>query len=541
MAKDFLSSGTEAFSTQSPLLDIDMDELIRRAGRIDKPLKILFVQLGFHPDFPDVSALASTYNDGIYYVASFVERFLPTAETDVCQMLWNEDPRHFPLDSFDYVLISALGTHFWSNIAALEAIKEGVSPRCKIIMGGPHACFAPHEALRYADYVVLGEGEIPAVQLVAALETGGDLDDVHNLCYLGDDGSLVINRFARYGAIHNAINPRLLARAPKPLQWATVSMSRGCPYNCSFCYAIRILGRRLRTKEVDDIVRELDGIHQQTGSRRFYITDLNFVTDKDFCRQVAAAVRDRGYRFIAMTRNELADDVDLLLELKEAGFEEYYVGVESEDPDVLRSFNKKYDVSLQTTRLQAFAEHDVTIQAGMIFGLEYQDEEAVRHSAAWCAEARLLQPAFLCLAEYPFQGLLYGSHQDVEDHRIITEVPTFQHYSYVGLFPRHMRPSALQRAMRDAYPVYFERAFEIETRPQRRMRLKNYARSVEPGVRSMDRHIAFLEEIEKPYYTPKGELKEDLLKADFEDRYGELKQWLGKLVNHNAEKQASVA
>lgn len=497
---------------------------VDEASRL-RPLKILCIQLGFHAAYPDVSTLATTYNDGIYYVASFLQRELPQSRLDMCQMFWGEDPSQFPLEDYDYILISALATHFWSNLDALRLIQRRKQPRCPVIMGGPHATFAPYEALEYADYVILGEGEIPALQLIVALESGDDRSAVDNLCYLGESGELIINRFSRYSNLDNAIDPRLLARAPR-LHWATVSMSRGCPYNCSFCYAIRILGRRFRPKSVETIVDELDGIYRQTGCSRFYVTDLNFTTRGDFCGQVADALRHRAYHFIAMSRIELADDQKLMLDLKAAGFGEYCLGVESEDPGVLRAFNKACDPSQQTDRLLRFAENDLNIHSAIIYGLESQDWEAIERTARWCAEARIVHPTFVCLAEYPFQKILYGSHQDIEDHRIIMEVPTYQHYSFVGIFPRHLRPSTLQRAIIRSYELFFERAFEVETRPARRMRLKVYARSVAQGLPGMRRHIEFLEEIEKPYYGAAGRLNEDLLKDDFEAKHGERRAWL---------------
>jgi anaerobic magnesium-protoporphyrin IX monomethyl ester cyclase len=106
------------------------------------------------------------------------------------------------------------------------------------------------------------------------------------------------------------------------------------------------------------------------------------------------------------------------------------------------------------------------------------------------------------------------------------ETPTYQHYSFVGIFPRHMRPSELQRGILDSYRLFFERAFEVETRPQRRARLKSYERSVAVGRAGMERHIAFLEKVEEPYYTASGALREDLLKADFDARHGGLRSWL---------------
>ncbi|MCN9243706.1 radical SAM protein [Streptomyces sp. RY43-2] len=490
-------------------------------------LNILCVQLGFHEAYPDASTLATTYNDGIYYVASFVQQEFPQARVEMCQMFWGEKPEDFPLADYDYILISALATHFWSNIETLELIQRHKRPDCVVVMGGPHAAFAPYEALRYADYAVTAEGEIPTVQLITALEAGQPVTDVDNLAYIGADGELTLNKVTRYGGFANAINPQFLTRAPK-LHWATVSMSRGCPFNCSFCYAIRLLGRRFRTKTAQDVRSELDAIHEQTGCSRFYVTDLNFTTRKSYCREIAETFRDRDYKFIAMSRINHADDMDLVLDLKRSGFEEYCLGVESEDPSVLQAFNKRVDPSEQTRRLVRFAENDIAIHSAIIFGLDVQDRQAIESTAYWCAEARIMHPVFVCLAEYPFQDLLYGARQDIEDHRIIMEVPTYQHYSFVGIFPRHMRPSELQQGILDSYGIFFKRAFEIERRPQRRARLKAYQRSVECGRAGMEQHIRFLAELEKPYYTSSGTLKEDLLKADFDARYGDLRTWLGR-------------
>lgn len=309
-------------------------------------------------------------------------------------------------------------------------------------------------------------------------------------------------------------------------------MSRGCPYNCSFCYAVRLLGRTFRVKAIDDIVRELADIANQTGCRRFYVTDLDFTAKHDFCRQVAAALRNCDYSFVAMSRIEIADEVDLLMDLKAAGFLEYCIGVESEDPDVLRAFNKRVDASQQTQRLLSMAENDIYTHSAIIYGLDSQDIPSIHRTARWCAEARLMHPTFVCLAEYPFQNLLFGSRQDIEDHRIICEVPTYQHYSFVGIFPRHMRPSQLQRAILDSYDIFFARALELETRPKRRSRLRSYQRSVAQGNVGMLRHIAFLEQLEKPYYTSADTLREDMLKTEFAEKYGATRDWLQQSLRH---------
>ena len=515
-------------------------------------LKILCLQLGNHHSLRDASPLAQrgfrtrdslswayvsyepgTYSDGLYYVASFLLQQLPEVQVEVCQMLWGDDPAELPIESYDYIMISGLGTHFWSNLPALELVKRRKRPGAVTIMGGPHATFAPYEALDYVDFVVLGEGEVPTVQLIECLESGGDLDQVENLCYVGADGGLTMNPVRRYGSLGTAIDPRLLRGAP-PLPWAPISMSRGCPFNCSFCYAVRLLGRQFRTKDAADIRREADQIAAATGCRRFLVTDLNFATQKEFCHSVARAFREGPYKFIALTRVTIADDLDLVEDLKAAGFDEYYFGVESEDPAVLKAFNKNVDASEQTRRLLTMAEHDIYVHAGLIFGTEAQDQDAMERTARWCAEARIIHPNFYCITDYPFQKALYGTHQDVEDHRIIMRQPNYQHFSYVGIFPRHMRPSELQRALLRCMDIFFERAYEVEKRPKRLVRLKAFARLKASERLEAERHLELLERVERPYYTRGGELKEDLLRADFQDRHGHIVEWVERSKRREA-------
>ncbi len=165
-----------------------------------RPLKILLLQLGNHHSRRDKSELThrgfrtrdsmswayvsyepGTYSDGLYYVGSFLKQNLPDAHFDVCQMLWGDDPEDYPVESYDYILVSGLGTHFWSNLAAMRTVQKRKRPDAWAIMGGPHATFAPYEALKYVDFVILNEGEVPALQLIETLESGGDLSTVHNL------------------------------------------------------------------------------------------------------------------------------------------------------------------------------------------------------------------------------------------------------------------------------------------------------------------------------------------------------------------------
>ncbi len=165
-----------------------------------------------------------------------------------CQCQFND---FHGVEGFSIVGISTITS------TAARAYKLADSLRAKgktVIMGGPHVTFMPDEALMHADYVVRGEGEEALVELLAALEGNGALEDIKGLSYKTATG--------------NAHNPARdfiadLDRHPAPdfslvHGWTSKSVipiatSRGCPFACSFCSVIQMFGRKYRFKSVEPL------------------------------------------------------------------------------------------------------------------------------------------------------------------------------------------------------------------------------------------------------------------------------------------------
>ena len=59
-----------------------------------------------------------------------------------------------------------------------------------VVSGGAHPSFLPLEGLEHADYVICGEGDEALPELVDALNHGGSLAGIHNLCYRDGNATL---------------------------------------------------------------------------------------------------------------------------------------------------------------------------------------------------------------------------------------------------------------------------------------------------------------------------------------------------------------
>ena len=155
--------------------------------------------------------------------------------------------------------ITVMTNHFEKAKQLTEAFKQRLD--VPVIWGGIHPTIRPEECLEHADFVCVGEGELPLVELADCLSTGGTYNGIGNLGYKLTDGRTVVNPltsliqdldalpFPSFGPdnhyiLHQgqvqSLTPDLLrfylmdfSATDKPVY--PLVTSRGCPHRCSYC------------------------------------------------------------------------------------------------------------------------------------------------------------------------------------------------------------------------------------------------------------------------------------------------------------------
>lgn len=114
--------------------------------------------------------------------------------------------------------------------------------RVPLVCGGIHATMAPRETLEtgHFDFIAKGEAEYAMLDLVRALESGGDTSSIPNI-WSWRDGVITENKLRGYPKIDGLppYNYGLL-----PMQklinvmngWVSLLGARGCPLPCGFCF-----------------------------------------------------------------------------------------------------------------------------------------------------------------------------------------------------------------------------------------------------------------------------------------------------------------
>jgi len=122
-------------------------------------------------------------------------------------------------------------------------------------------------------------------------------------------------------------------------------ISRGCPFNCSFCQpTLKLMfGKKLRYRSAGLVVEELKQLHSRYGIHEFFFHDDIFTVNRNWLRELAASVSAgglrKGFRYVVNSRVDTFDQEVAEL-LKEMGV--YYVlfGLESGSQEVLDRMNK---------------------------------------------------------------------------------------------------------------------------------------------------------------------------------------------------------
>ena len=280
------------------------------------------------------------------------------------------------------------------------------------VIGGSHVTFLPDEALDHCDFVVRREGQVTLLELVDALEGRTDLAHIAGLSYHETAGQPVHNpdrppctqeEFAALPApdLRLIVGHERMTNVPIMTQW-------GCPYACDFCAVIRMFGRRVRARSVENVLAELE-TYRDRGAVFFY--DDNVVVDKARTRALLRGMIERGLtppwaaqvRAGVVYKDKRSGELDheLLSLMRDSGCGMVYCGFESVNPDTLTVYNKHQDVRDIRASIRAFHDYGIRVHGMFALGADTDDVGIFQQTAdfALCNEIDTVQ--FLMLIPIP--------------------------------------------------------------------------------------------------------------------------------------------
>jgi radical SAM superfamily enzyme YgiQ (UPF0313 family) len=280
--------------------------------------------------------------------------------------------------------ITATTPVYFITVAYIEYLKALGLP---IVLGGPHITALETEATTggpevelpdAVDYALTHEGEYGMVALLDALERKSDLSEIRGLMWREGDRlirneprNFIDNLDALPFPDRRKLNP-LLYRFEVPIKGmapvANMTLTRGCPFLCAFCGEPFNGGRKLRMRDPEAMVDEMETI-LELGVNHVWMCDSTLTANRKLLIGFSEEMirRKVPMTFEGHTRANLVDP-ELLGVMKEAGLTRLAYGLESVDPYVLKLMEKEIDPEDVKKAVRLTTEMGIRATVGTMMG-----------------------------------------------------------------------------------------------------------------------------------------------------------------------------
>src|SRR5499427_2238768 len=264
-------------------------------------------------------------------------------------------------------------------------------PDCFIFAGGHSASFTAEELLRHADgtldCVLRGEGEASIVRLLAAAgHDSGALQRVPGAVTLDGEGPppVFVDRLDDLLPARDLLRHRRRYYIGQLDPCASIELSRGCPWDCTFCSAWTFYGRSYRMKTPARAVEEIEQIREPG---LFILDDVAFI-QAEHGMAIGEAIERKGIKKLYW----LETRADVLLRNKEVfqlwarlGLQTMFIGIEAIDEEGLKKFRKRVSFSKNFEALEFARSLGISVAINIIADPDW-DRERFRIVREWCME-----------------------------------------------------------------------------------------------------------------------------------------------------------
>ncbi|MEW5736204.1 MAG: B12-binding domain-containing radical SAM protein [Thermodesulfobacteriota bacterium] len=236
-----------------------------------------------------------------------------------------------------------------------------------VVAGGPYPT-SSRAGITGVSCFVMGEAEPVMPEFVSDL-MAGTLKPEYKACEKPDISETPIPRFD------------LLKRSAYACM--AVQYSRGCPFSCEFCDIWKTYGNRVRVKNPETVLAELSSLYDLGWQGPVFLVDDNFIGNKGRVKkQLLPALYDwqKGhgfsFRFLTEASINLAQDPELLSAMRDVGFNEVFIGIETPSREALAETGKSQNLACDLAEsVRVIQSYGLEVMAGFILGFDSDTDD----------------------------------------------------------------------------------------------------------------------------------------------------------------------
>ena len=310
----------------------------------------------------------------------------------------------------DAIGVTATTLLYKSAMKLIDTAKQE-HPQATTMLGGSHGTFWDENALNEypsLDIVVRREGETTFTELLNKLQTKTGINNVQGITYRNKTGKITRNPDRPFienlddlpFPAHHLLPLDALKRMGKIL--FPLMTSRGCVFWCDFCSTVRMFGRGYRWRSAENVVDEMEMIHNKYGIDQFTFYDDAFSVNRKRVIKICEELHTRklDLTWDCGTRVDMVDR-ELLTTMHNAGCIAVWLGVESGSEIILNAMNK--GIKLNQTRQAYKTAHEVGLMtiANVVIGFPGETEQTAKTTINFVKELNPDDVGFYIATPYP--------------------------------------------------------------------------------------------------------------------------------------------
>lgn len=334
------------------------------------------------------------------------------------------------------------------------------------------------------DFAIRGEYDYALREVCDAHDApGGVWQKVEGLCVRDETGKVVAVGADRHVPDLDALPfpaydlidlSRYYESVFRRLPAATMITSRGCPYQCIYCWFPQtIYGHKWRAASPERVVAEMEHLYSKFGVREIRLDDDIFELNRDRVLRICQLLQEKKMDLIwaPQCRPDRVDP-DLLLEMKKAGCSRILYGCESASQEILDKMRKNGKVESIEKATRWTKDAGIDVHNCFILGFPWDTPETVEKTIEYAYNLNAEFCQFGIATPLPGTALLdivqksgsLVSHDDWSQH---------DGFSKAAVSYEKLPQEKIEAYARDAYRRYYVRPQYVGMMLRRALRSKD--------------------------------------------------------------------
>ena len=263
-----------------------------------------------------------------------------------------------------------LGTVSFNEGTELASEIKKRYPNIPTMVGGPHAIELPETLTSYFDYVVCGEGEKAALDILEGRITLKERGIIKR-SRVDDINLLPLPDFRHF--INNNYNWNLTMFNKEITPVIAINSTRGCPFSCMFC---GVANTKFRGIDADRLVKYISELKNKYGAKGIYFREDNFTVVPKRVEQFCDILISENVNIKWACESRVNNLKPKLIEkMAKAGCVGLYIGIESGSERMLAYIKKGERCEHFIEKIPIMKSNGMSTYTSWVYGLPSETEK----------------------------------------------------------------------------------------------------------------------------------------------------------------------